>query len=91
METEMIARAACQTRDGNIYHVPAPGRHHDVFAEMYKEGVTREEVLWADQGFVTTFGRYVDRTEALKIARDNNQIFRELPGNYTELYSEHLW
>ena len=43
------------------------------------------------QGFITNFNRYVNRKEALEIAKENNQI--KFPLNYDsdELYSEMLY
>ena len=43
-----------------------------------------------EQGFITNKGRFVDRKEALEIAKANNQI-RHKTGGSDELYSEDLY
>lgn len=43
------------------------------------------------QGFITNNGRFVDRKEALKIAKANNQIIRDIGYEPDELYSEMLY
>ena len=42
------------------------------------------------QGFLTTKNRFVDRKEAMNIARNEGQIISEF-GNGIELYSENLY
>ncbi|WKT00488.1 hypothetical protein NYR30_04160 [Gallibacterium salpingitidis] len=44
-----------------------------------------------EQGFITNFSRYVDRKEALKIAKANNQIKHDIGYEPDELYSEMLY
>lgn len=44
----------------------------------------------AKQGFLTTKNRFVDRKEAMKIARVQGQVIASF-GNGTELYSECLY
>lgn len=44
----------------------------------------------ADQGFVDQFGRFYHRVEALQLAKQNGQLFRN-PGAAYELYSEDLY
>lgn len=41
------------------------------------------------QGFVTNENRFVDRSEAMKIARSANQIISDT--NFPELYSEDIY
>ena len=43
------------------------------------------------QGFLTSKGRYVDRTEGLKIALENNQILDISEIRGANLYSEDLY
>lgn len=43
------------------------------------------------QGFITNKGRFVDRKEALEIAKANNQIIRDIGYEPKELYSEMLY
>ena len=66
----------------DIYSVEIGRRHNDIMARFGKKvlGVNQ-------QGFYTSYGRFVDRKEALKIAKDAGQIELE---NET-LYSEDLY
>lgn len=50
-----------------------------------------KELKELEQGFITNFGRFVDRKEALKIARANNQIRYSIGYEPDELYSEMLY
>lgn len=43
------------------------------------------------QGFITNFGRFVDRKEALEIANANNQVRFSIGYEPDELYSEMLY
>ncbi|OOF45154.1 hypothetical protein BKK51_07270 [Rodentibacter trehalosifermentans] len=43
------------------------------------------------QGFITNFGRFVSRKEALEIAKANNQIRFDIGYEPDELYSEMLY
>lgn len=43
------------------------------------------------QGFITNYGRFVDRKEAFEIAKANNQIIRNIGYEPDELYSEMLY
>ena len=43
------------------------------------------------QGFIDQFGNFYDRKEAYKIAKENNQIIRDLGHDNGELFSEHLY
>ncbi len=61
-------------------------------------GLRHNNILWQSkavsrnpyhQGFLTSYGRFVDRKEALKIALENNQVIGKLYGD--ELYSENLY
>lgn len=43
------------------------------------------------QGFLTNRNRFVDRKEAAQIALATGQVKAEELGNYTDLFSEHVW
>jgi len=43
------------------------------------------------QGFIDQFGTFYDRKQALKIAKQNNQIRHELSYKTNELFSEMLY
>ena len=85
---ERIIRAAI-SRNGAVYHVPQPGRHHDVFRLMSSWGVDPSGPP-DEQGFLTDTKRFVDRKEGLAIAKAAGQIIEKC-GNPNELYSEDLW
>lgn len=74
--TERIDCAAIR-HDGTIYSVPRPGRHHDVIAHMIHKHGTGVPVVGV-QGFTTTSGRFVDRKEAMKIAKAAGQLIPDL-------------
>lgn len=95
---ERIAAAAI-TKDGLIFTVTPPGRHHTVAHLLL--GVRngeRDETLTAyvehtldfDQGFITSAGRFVDREEGWNIAQASGQILR-VTGSPGTLFSEDLW
>lgn len=83
---EIILTAAIMS--GNlICSLPRPYRHTDIMMEM--EG----DLPMAIQGFVTSEGRFVNRSEAYGIAHRANQIIEQphviaTPG---ALYTEDLW
>lgn len=75
-----------------VISAPPPSRHfhllhgyHDLLKTTHATGVNR-----ADQGFLTSTGRYVDRKEAMIIAREANQTFIA-EFNDVDLFSENLW
>jgi len=73
-------------------------RHANCFAEISKvRNLVKDDDEWRvkclrnnTQGFLTTKNRFVDREEAMIIARENNQVIKEF-GNGIELYSECLY
>lgn len=85
---EKIERAAIWHK-GLVYSVRRPGRHDDVIRVMAKRP-NHKAADTRHQGFTTDAGRFVDRKEALVIARIANQVI-EKHGNPLELYSEDVW
>ena len=102
---ERIVCSACQvfvdTRDGTnedgseIIHTVYGLRHYDTFmrkqiAELEKN--YKYPLLDWEQGFLTNKGRFVDRKEAMEIAKAQNQVIR-LSGspNSDILFSEDLY
>ena len=87
-----IIAAAIQTREGTIYTLPPPNRHHDIIWK-YLQDNTQNTI----QGFVTEDYEFVDRTEAMNIARAADQLVDRYPhlnrgANHSEkLFSEDLW
>jgi len=85
----MIQAAAIKAPDGTVYSVPQPGRHHNVIALMVEHGLPIP--IKGVQGFITTEGRFVDREEALPIARENGQLKAYKHNPVSLLYSEDMW
>lgn len=81
---ERIVAAAIK-RDDVVYTLPAPARHNDVIRMMVEQGVPPP--ISHKQGFVTSAGRFVDRTEAADIAYEAKQI----PAFVNLLMSEDVW
>lgn len=85
---EYIALVTCKLPNGNIYAVERPGRHHHVLHLMHDHGLVEKGKI--DQGFMTSHGRYVSRSEAVIIAGSAGQIhYKTQPVN--QLFSEDLW
>ena len=80
----MIVAAAIR-KDGKIYALPAPARHHTII-HKYKLGMIPVD----DQGFIDSDHGYVRRGPALKIALLNKQI-KEGATPHHGLFSEDLW
>lgn len=88
--TEEIACAAIRYDDIGVLALPAPARHHHImWTRLFIDGVSSHPPK-ANQGFLTTKGRFVDRVEGLALALQSGQI-EEKQGNPNELYSEDMW
>ena len=69
--------------DDDIYSIEIGRRHNDILARFGKD------ILYViQQGFYTSFGRFVSREEALQIAKEAGQV-GETDNN--QLYSEDLY
>lgn len=66
-------------------------RHHDSFVNDILDYFAYNEWEESEQGFITNYGRFVDRKEALAIAKANNQIINDIGYEPDELYSEMLY
>jgi hypothetical protein len=67
-------------------------RHPEIIAKMREDGVPREGVAQANQGFVNYRGEFLDRKQALEIAVFHGQVnMANKQGNQTELFSEDLY
>lgn len=93
---ELIVCACCifKVKDKEQYYRIIGVRHFDM--EMYSQIQVLEEALNIElvsykPGFITNKGRFVDRKEALAIAKANNQIVRDIGYESDELYSEMLY
>lgn len=85
--TERITGVALLREDGAMWSLPAPSRHFHLFALIAFQGTEAEP---CEQGFSTSQGRFVDRKEAIVLAREAGQPIRKRD-NPTQLYSEDLW
>lgn len=61
---EIVVCAAIKTRSGNVYR---GHRHDDAIYAAHKEGFKMQDLSFADQGFVTSFNRYVTREQGRKL------------------------
>lgn len=87
-QREKIVAAACRL-DGLIYSLPAPARHGhilELFSQHYPAGA-----LCCEQGFLTSAGRFLDRTVARHMAIDAKQVKDMSVLHSRELFSEDLW
>jgi hypothetical protein len=87
-EERIIAAAVQHFDNGQIWAVEAPGRHHHVLWVMDMLHVP--PMYHRDQGFLTNWGRYVDRKEAALIAAAANQLINK-QSTPSELFSEDVW
>lgn len=87
-EERIAGSAVLHYGTGQIWVVEAPGRHHHVLWAMDMMKVPH--AYHRDQGFLTNWGRYVDRKEAALIAAAANQLLDKqcIP---PELFSEDVW
>ena len=74
-----------------IISMPSPARHHNVIANMFKARMPKEAAFMQNQGFITNTGRFVNRNEAFKIAKEANQLKNNNLGSAECLISEDLW
>jgi hypothetical protein len=80
-----VLAAAVRDKQGIIWSLPAPCRHHDILKHIPDEHT-------AEQGFILTDGTFVDRVTAKSYAMMNQQILEgELRGQFRELFSEDMW
>jgi hypothetical protein len=86
-ERETIIAAAVQY--GATISLPPPARHHTILQTMnLVMNITDDAALMANQGFLTSAGRFVNRVEAFYLAHRAGQIgSKDVP----QLYSEDLW
>lgn len=86
---EFIVAAAIH--HGGIISLPRPARHHTILQTLDTEMQIGGVINPQQQGFITSTGRYVNRTEAWYIALAANQIIRKSNDDTPNLYSEDLW
>ena len=89
-----IMRAATMTPEGVIYSVSTPGRHHHSHQAMDELSGLFGGEHHKEEGFIDSKGNFLDRENAVFIARTAGQLFRNgLPKTnpQSELFSEDLW
>lgn len=77
-------------REGVVYQLPKPNRHHHVIRLMADLGIPKPVTLNAVQGFVTDTGEFLDREQAYTLVLENKQNVVELH-HHRDLFSEDLW
>lgn len=85
-----IECVAIMDRDGTIYSLPQPARHHDVIPMMVNEKGCQRPVLSSGQGFLTEDETFVNRVAAKRIATEAGQLLEREAG-LRELFSEDVW
>jgi len=83
-----IVSAAVQYQ-GVTFSLPRPARHHDIVHAMHAMGLPKESRR--EQGFLTSEGRFVDRSEARKIALAEGQVTQDKLHHKVHLFTEDLW
>lgn len=91
-EKEIITSAAIQfTLENGQTHLRTGPRHvlirDDFHADRIRNGWRK--IIGESEGFFTSAGRFLDRKQAMGLARENGQLRR--PTGRDELNSEDLW
>lgn len=90
----IVASAIQYRRKGETeIHTLTGVRHSYIICEFYDMGLptAKRDTSVERSGFVTRSGRFVDRVEALAIAKACSQLKYPLPESREELFSEDLW
>lgn len=77
--------------DGKVWVLGCPHRHHHIRHWIYLETGNSEAEDQSVEGFLDSAGRFLNRTEALIIARSREQLRTDRPIWGDDLYSENLW
>ena len=83
---EKIITAAIQLTGNIIITIQNPGRHSDLMRYLASNGYGLTSM--SNQGFLTSDGRFVDRSEGHDIALSSGQT---TDTDKTQLYTEDLW
>jgi hypothetical protein len=85
---KFVATAAIRHKDGLIFSLPRPNRHHNISHALHALGIKQGER--GEQGFILSNGEFATREEAKLVAIEANQLLtRAQDGD--KLYSECLW
>lgn len=86
----LIGVALLFRQTGMMTCAPRPKRHADVMMQAIQHNLPTNSYD-CEQGFYTNLGRFVDRQEAMRIARDAGQIIRNPTFQPNTLFSEDVW
>lgn len=89
----MIARSAIKFYLASDYKKENPIimtglRHCDIYEQMFKLHIVYDKAS-AVQGFITDEDKFIDRYEAVYVARAANQV--SIDFNEAQLFSEDIW
>lgn len=73
--------------NGRVWSMSKPKRHHHIIYWLATRGF--DTPVCGDQGFVTSKGRFVNRSEGARLALNTGQIDKLKWG--PDLFSEDLW
>lgn len=86
--TEIITGVAMLGDDGRVWALPRPCRHNNIYALA---AFMNKAVDPCTQGFMTNTGRFVNRADAMIIAKANNGPWTTSEPRRKDLFSEDLW
>lgn len=90
-QQELVVASAVRHPVGIIFAIAKPGRHHHCISAMVTVDAAGMEYTH-DQGFVTSWGRYLDREDSFNVATAANQIIKKSGSlGSDELFSEDVW
>jgi hypothetical protein len=84
-----IIAAAIRDESGRVWQLPIPARHHHIIHLMAEEGLPTP--IRGEQGFVTSYGSFVDRKTAAVIATAAKQLKHSTLVCFGTLYTEDVW
>ena len=85
---KIVVAAIRDVATGLVFSLPKPKRHHDI---LHAAAALHRPLKQHEQGFLTSFGRYVDRVEAANLALTAKQVRDHVLISPPHLYSEDLW
>jgi len=77
--------------DGKVWALGRPKRHHHIRHWIYLETGNNDAEETSVEGFIDNEGRFLNRAEALIVARANGQLREDYPLDIEWLFSENLW
>lgn len=87
----LVVGVAIRDPEKHVWSMRSPSRHHHLIHAIVE--ATSIECVPGDweQGFMSSNGNFLTRTEALWLVCNNGQFHNELEPGKTELYSEDVW